>query len=125
MKLLALLPFITTAVLHMAAPAVAAPPGIQRFLTVAGTQSAGCSGHDLSTIGFTGTTGAPCVSLADGAETDVFLTWELDNCTIDLFTQAGCSDDSLVIQIPIPAVPGSGACTNVPSGFRALNVTCF
>ena len=90
-----------------------------------GVGTTSCSGSDLFTIGFIGTTGAPCTSLADGAATDFFLTWDLFNCTVDLFAEAGCPNDSLVMNIPAPAVPGSGDCTNVLSGFRALNVTCF
>lgn len=123
MKFSPSLVFASAAILQMTTQTSAAPPGIERFLTVAGP--ANCGGNDLFTIGFLGTTGAPCTSLADGAATDFWVEWELFNCTVDLFAEAGCPDGSLVLNIPAPAVPGSGGCTNAADGFRALNVTCF
>lgn len=124
MKLSTSLVIASAAILRMTTQTVAAPPGIERFLTVAGPGS-NCGGNDLFTIGFSGTAGAPCTSLADGAATDFSVEWELFNCTIDLFAEAGCPDGSLVLNIPAPALPGSGGCTDVAAGFRALNVTCF
>lgn len=114
--ILALLPFALT-------PAVfAAPPGIMQFQTIA--DPAGCSGHDLTTIGFIGSSGASCVSLSDTAPTDNYLNYFLDNlCTINLFSQAGCNDDAVVLSIPPPGIP-TQSCINVDGGFRALNVTC-
>ncbi len=105
MKFSPSLVFASAAILQMTTQTSAAPPGIERFLTVAGP--ANCGGNDLFTIGFSGTTGAPCTSLADGAATDFWLEWELFNCTVDLFAEAGCPDGSLVLNIPAPAVPGS------------------
>ncbi|KAJ3559734.1 hypothetical protein NM688_g162 [Phlebia brevispora] len=102
----------------------AAPPGILRFETIASTSSCP-GGDDLFTIGFVGTTGAPCTSLDDSAPPDLFLDWTLFDCSVNLFAEAGCPDGSLTFIVPAPASPGVSGCASVETGFRALNVTCM
>ncbi|KAJ3559745.1 hypothetical protein NM688_g154 [Phlebia brevispora] len=104
---------------------LSAPPGIEWWETLASTS--GCLGTDLFSIGWNGQPGTSCISLADGAATDYSLAYYLwSTCTINLYSEAGCADDTLVLNIPEPA-SGSNIpmkCINVTEGFRALQVLC-
>lgn len=99
----------------------AAPPGVMQYQTLA--SPVGCGGHDLSTIGFIGSSGVRCISLAEDATSDRWLTYFAAKCTIDLYSEAGC-EGTPVLNIPAPGNPGFGACREVSEGFRALSVTC-
>ncbi len=101
---------------------VAAPPGVMRWETLA--SPSGCGGEDLFSIGFIGGTGTSCLSLADDAPSDEWLNYFLDDCTVYLFSEAGCADDTLVFTGLPPPSPGAEFCIDVGTSFRALNVTC-
>ncbi|KAJ3559744.1 hypothetical protein NM688_g155 [Phlebia brevispora] len=122
MKPLSLLAVVSAAILPTV---MAAPPGIQWWETLASTQ--GCGGDDLFSIGWNGDSGTGCISLADDAATDYWLIYYLwSTCSLNLYSEAGCSNDTLVLNIPEPA-PNNNMpmyCINVTGGFRALDVTC-
>lgn len=104
-------------------PAVrAAPPGVMQYETLASPTN--CGGEDLFSIGWLGSSGVSCTSLSDGAPTDYWLNYFLAKCSINLYSEAGCADDTLVLNIPAPGNPGNEFCINVAEGFRALTVTC-
>lgn len=118
---LALLPIM---LLQSVIPAAASPPGTLRYQTIASASQ--CEGPDtnLLTVGFAGSTGVACTSLADSVPTDFWLVYALYNCSINLFSEAGCADDSIVLNLS--SVDGGIGldCINVEAGFRALNATC-
>ncbi len=126
MKFLTPLAFASFAVLQMATSTVAAPPGVFHYVAVAGTSAAcGAGGENFFAQG-TGPPGVPCTTIADGTVTDFWADYQLINCTMNLFAEAGCPSDSLVLEIPgSPVAPGASGCMAVEPGFRALNVTCF
>lgn len=107
---------------------IAAPPGVQRWLTLGSTGATGPCGSsdDLFSIGFVGQVGTGCLSLADGAATDFYIEYFLfSGCELILYSAAGCSDTMFVEDFPSPP-PGTstGGCVIVEPGFRSLEVDC-
>ena len=110
---------------------LAAPPGVQLWLTLAGPDlpvNGECGAtEDLFSIGFIGSTGSGCLSLPNSTIIDEHsLDYELWNgCTINLYSSAECSDADIVDTVPSPPPnTGSRGCEVVEEGFRALQVTC-
>ncbi|KAJ3559742.1 hypothetical protein NM688_g157 [Phlebia brevispora] len=116
---LALIPAV---IMNMQDTVRAAPPGVMRYETLA--SPSGCSGTDLFSIGWYGSTGTSCLSLSDDAPTDYWINTFLDGCNTYVFSEAGCADDTLVYTVLSPPSPGNEVCLEVGAGFRALNVTC-
>lgn len=100
------------------------PPGTLWWETSAGATD--CYGHDLSSVGWAGDPGSGCLSLPSGAAEDYWLLYYVwSGCSINVYADAGCSNGSVVADVPVPpAGLGSNGCLSVASGFRALEVNC-
>lgn len=112
----------------------AAPPGVERWLTMAGPQpivNNQCPGTpDLFSIGFIGQTSSGCLGLSNSTSPDeLTVTYELwAGCTIDLYSDAGCADGTIVDSVvgpPLDSNTGIRGCHGVEEGFRALEVICI
>ena len=86
----------------------AAPPGILKWQTL-GSPTSCEDGTFLTTIGFVGNPDINCTGLADTDPTLLYLEYALDDsCSIQLYTDAACSNSTLQVDIVGATLNGLG-----------------